>query len=72
MRGAALGPVLDVSNDCAVDKGDVSEHTKGIPQYPQVAISGLSVLMKTLGWPRGPPPPSQLTTLDLVQRTCCL
>lgn len=47
------------------------KHTKGSPQYPQVAISGLSVLMKILGWPRGPPPPSQLTTLDLVHRTGC-
>jgi hypothetical protein len=26
-----------------------STHTKGTPQYPQVAISGLSVLMKILG-----------------------
>lgn len=45
--------------------------TKGRPQYVQVQISGLSRLMKTLGWPNGPPPPSHSTVLSWIQRTGC-
>ena len=49
-----------------------SGRTKGIPQYVHQLICGLSVLMKMRGCPRGPPPPSQDTTLSCVQRTGCL
>lgn len=35
-------------------------------------ILGLSTFMYIRGWPKGPPPPSQDTTLVLVQRTGCL
>lgn len=34
-----------------------------------MAISGLSVLMKTLGWPAAPPPPSQATIRLCVHLT---
>lgn len=46
--------------------------TKGIPQYVHQLILGLSKLIKILGCPRGPPPPSHETTRSLVQRTGCL
>jgi hypothetical protein len=35
-------------------------------------ICGLSRLMKILGWPSGPPPPSQATVRSCRQRTGCL
>lgn len=45
--------------------------TNGTPQYPQTAISGLSVLMYTRGCPAAPtsPPPSHATTRSCVHRT---
>jgi len=46
--------------------------TNGRPQYVHQLIFGLSTLMKILGCPRGPPPPSQATTRSFVQRTGCL
>ena len=47
-------------------------HTKGSPQYVHMQICGLSTLMKILGCPNGPPPPSQDTMRSFVQRTGCL
>lgn len=46
--------------------------TNGRPQYVHQQIWGLSVLIKILGWPSGPPPPSHETTFLFVQRTGCL
>ena len=46
--------------------------TNGSPQYVHQQIWGLSTLMKILGCPRGPPPPSQDTVRSCVQRTGCL
>jgi hypothetical protein len=51
--------------------GTRGARTKGRPQYVHQQIWGLSVLMKILGWPRGPPPPSQETMRSWVQRTGC-
>lgn len=49
MRGGARGPVKLAC--CMIPAKDwvMGQRTKGSPQYPQVAISGLSVLMKILG-----------------------
>ena len=46
--------------------------TNGTPQYVHQQICGLSTLMKILGCPSGPPPPSQDTVRPWVQRTGCL
>lgn len=43
----------------------------GNPQYVQLQISGLSVLMKILGCPNAPPPPSHATIRSCVHRTGC-
>jgi hypothetical protein len=66
-------PVIMVSRKfSAVGKLTIQGHTNGSPQYVHVLISGLSTLMKILGWPRGPPPPSQDTTRLSTHRTGCL
>jgi len=44
----------------------------GKPQYVHMQIWGLSVLMKILGCPNGPPPPSHSTIRLCVHRTGCL
>jgi hypothetical protein len=46
--------------------------TNGTPQYVHQLICGLSRLMKILGWPSGPPPPSHETMRSCRQRTGCL
>ena len=46
--------------------------TKGRPQYVHMHTCGLSVLINILGCPRGPPPPSQATTLSCTHLTGCL
>ena len=51
---------------------NVDRRTKGRPQYVHQQICGLSTLMKILGCPRGPPPPSHFTVRSWVQRTGCL
>jgi hypothetical protein len=48
-----------------------AKHTKGRPQYVHQQICGLSVLIKILGCPNGPPPPSQETTRFSVHVTGC-
>jgi hypothetical protein len=48
------------------------DHTYGSPQYVHQQTCGLSKLMKILGWPSGPPPPSQATDFESTHRTGCL
>ena len=66
---------MDQLNEGIMDSGDRVYGgllTNGKPQYVHMQIWGLSVLMKILGCPNGPPPPSHSTIRLCVHRTGCL
>lgn len=67
--GGARWPELGQNQ---IIQGSERELTNGRPQYVHVETSGLSTLIKTLGCPNGPPPPSHSTTRLCVHLMGCL
>jgi hypothetical protein len=71
-KSARVFPPESARKKVREDDGGDWTLTNGSPQYVHIQTCGLSVLIKILGCPSGPPPPSQATTLSCVHRTGCL